>query len=331
MIPMKKCSILSRAKWCRLFQPYCRDAGAKQVWGVTPGVAMRFIAASNFCLIAGLLGSFAHADRRVISLQGGCIAPSAPNENIRLDVMHVTFRSKRDTYSVDARYRLFNTGETTTVTVGVPKYGRPDRDEPSYYGEPVVRDFIAFDAWVNGRNAEFVEVRDFTTDPSARPVVGYYPDGNQPKETRWMKKRITFTGKATTTIRVRYEAHYHNYYFHSGILVESGYYHDSVGRYWNDKIKRATFVSDITDINGAVCGWCSYGGRVALTNFISVDEIRQWEPSSDSCHGIDGSWEGAKWRKWGPFGPWFGRGGHKAPTPCNIDWDEFLKGPLNKK
>lgn len=237
MIPMKKYSILSRMKRRRLCRPHCRDADAKQARGGIPRVAMRYASAVLLCLIAGLLGSFAHADRPVISLQGGCIAPSAPNENIRLDVMSVTFRSKRDSYLVDARYRLFNTGKTVTVTVGVPKYGRPDRDEGFHSSKPVVRDFIGFDAWVNGEKAEFVEVRNFFTNPSARPVGGYC-HGNQSAETCWMIKRVTFTGKATTIIRVRYEAYYHNHWFHSGKLLESGYYHDSVGRYWKDKIKK---------------------------------------------------------------------------------------------
>jgi hypothetical protein len=238
MIPMKKCSIRSGGKGYHLSRPNCRDAGAKQARRVVPGVALRYVSAVMLCFIVGLFGSSACAERPVISLQGGCIAPSAPNENIRLDVMHVTFRSKRDSYSVDARYDLFNTGETTTVTVGVPKYGRPDRDLDRDSGERVVRDFIGFYAWVNGKQAEFVEVRDFFADPGARPIGGYcYP--NKRSETRWMTKRVTFAGKATTAIRVRYEAYYHNHYYQKFQLEESGYYHDSVGRYWKDKIKRA--------------------------------------------------------------------------------------------
>jgi hypothetical protein len=305
MIPMKKCSILSRAKGRRLCRPYCRDAGAKPARRVSPGVAMRYLPAVILCLIAGLLGSFAHADPPVISLQGGCIAPSASNENIRLDIMSVTFRSKRDSYVVDARYHLFNTGDTTTVTVGIPKYGRTDRQWDYHSGEPVIRDFIAFDAWVSGRKAEFVEVRDFFTDPNARPVGGYCRHGNDPTESRWMIKQVTFTGKATTFIRVRYEAHYHNHNFISWKLLDSGYYHDSVGRYWKGKIKKATFVLDTTDIKGDVYGW--YSGQRAFTDFISVDEIRQWEPSSRSFRLIPGSGQAAQWRK---------SQLKAAPTPC---------------
>jgi hypothetical protein len=307
MIPMKKCSILSRAKGRRLCRQNCRDVAAKLARRVLPGAAMRCALAMIFCVIAGLLNAFAHVERPVINLQGGCITPSAPNEHIRLDVMRVIFRAKRDSYSVDASYHLFNTGKTTTVTVGVPKYGRSDRDQEYHSGEPIVRDFLGFDAWVNGRKAEFVEARDFFTDPSAQPVGGYC-HGDKKSETRWMTKRVTFTGKATTVIRVRYEAHYHIQSGISGFVYDAGYYHVSVGRYWKDRIKRATFVSDITDINDDRIR--SYEGWVAFTGFLGVSEIRQWEPSSRSYKEIIGSWEGANWK-----GPW--KRGPKAPTPCD--------------
>jgi hypothetical protein len=261
----------------------------------------------------------------VISLQGGCIAPCAPNENIRLDVMRVTFRSKRDTYSVDARYNLFNTGETTTVTVGVPKFGRPDRgQEQSRHGfEPLVRDFIGFDAWVNGRKAEFVEVGDFFTDPGARPVGGYCRQRNELTETRWMVKRVTFTGNATTFIRVRYEAFYHNHFWMSGQLIDYGRYHDSVGRYWKDKINRAFFVTDTADINSFTeldFAALHHGIQrvAAFMDFISVDEVRQWEPSPRSFRRIPGSYEAAQWKRIGTRYHRLPSGAKHpaAPTPC---------------
>jgi hypothetical protein len=307
MILMKKCSIFLRAKRRSFRRLNSWDAGSKQARRVIPRAAMRYVSAVILCVFAGLLNAFAHVERPVINLQGGCIAPSAPNEDIRLDVMRVTFRAKRDSYSVDARYHLFNTGDTVTVTVGVPKYGRPDREEEFQRGEPIVRDFLGFDAWVNGREAEFVVSRDFFTEPSVRPVGGYC-HGDKKSETRWMTKRVTFTGKATTVIRVRYEAHYHIQSGISGFVSDAGYYHVSVGRYWKDKIKRATFVTDITDLNEDRIR--SYGGWVAFTGFLGVSEIRQWEPSSRSYKEIIGSWEGANWK-----GPW--KRGPKAPTPCD--------------
>lgn len=341
MILMKKCSIFSRAKEYHLCRPNCRDSGWKHARRALPGMAMRYLPAVILCLITGLFGSFAHAERPVISLQGGCIAPSTPNENIRLDDMHVTFRSKRDSYTVDARYELYNTGETTIVTVGVPKYGRTDRGEDHHAGEPIVRDFIGFDAWVNGRKTEFVEVRDFFTDPSARPVGGYCRQRNDPTETRWMMKRVTFTGKATTFIRILYEAHYHNRYWTSGQLLDRGYYHDSVGRYWKDKIERASFVTDTAHTNSNTHGIRNdyYGIRrvVAFTNFISVDEIRQWEPSSRSYRIIPGTALAAEWRKKG-YNPWMvliwgiepGDNQDAAPTPCDIDIGEWGKRVLER-
>jgi hypothetical protein len=277
------------------------------------------IQALFFCLIASFLSSAAHAEGRVISLQGGCIAPSAPSDSIRLDEINVTFRSKRDSYSVNAYYRLFNTDKTTKVKVGVPKYGRPDRDEPTYFGELIVRDFIEFAVSINGRKVEFIEVSDFYTDPSARPVGGYCRQRGYPTETRWMMKEVTFKGKATTTIHVYYEAYYHNTYFHSGILYEEGRYHDSVGRYWKKKIEKAIFVNDITDIKGAVCPWTHFLGReAALSSFISVDQIMEWEPLAGSFQAIPGSWAGAKLR----VGAFLGPSGY---TPCDSDLAKRLR------
>ncbi|MFC1835111.1 hypothetical protein ACFL2Q_10285, partial [Thermodesulfobacteriota bacterium] len=207
-IPNKNCSIVPRAKVGHLCRPNSADSGAKSARLVSQETVMRYLPALIFCVIGGGLWFFpnpAHPDDLIfqeIRLQGGCIAPQAPNENIRLDVMQVTIRGKRDSYSVDGVYHLFNNGETTTVEMGVPKYGRPDEGLDVHSGEPIVRDFLGFDAWVNGRKAAFVEVRDFFTDPRARPVGGYC-HGDEQSETRWMVKKVTFTGKATTTIRVR--------------------------------------------------------------------------------------------------------------------------------
>jgi hypothetical protein len=248
--------------------------------------------------------------------------------------MRVTFRSKRDSYTVDALYYLFNTGKTTTVAVGVPKYGRPDRGET--WPEPIVRDFISFDTWVNGRESQFVEVRDFFTGPSLRPVGGYC-HGNELSETRWMTKQVKFPEKSTTAIRIRYEALYHNRNWHSGQFLDSGYYHDSVGRYWKDKIERAFFVTDTTDIDlhmylKSAASFMGIPQVVTYTDFISVDEVEQWEPSARSFRLIPGSYKAAQWRFIGS-GNFVLVPGQKhtvAPTLCDIGRERPLKAPMMK-
>lgn len=246
-----------------------------------------------------------------IRLQGGCISPSAPNNKIRLDFMKVTIRGKRDSYSVDADYHLFNTGGYTTLTVGVPKYGRAD--ECDLGDNYIVCDFLGFEAWINGEKEEFVEISDFFTDPNARPIGGYcrhlhyncvsLKDGT---ETRWMSKNITFPEKATTTIRIRYEARYHNYYFGMGNFLESGYYLCSTAKRWKGKIRKAIFIIDTTEIG--VNKHIAYGPgglRWAPTNAMSRVEIRDYEPEPGCYHMIPGSLDGGLWRgsRYSPSAP----------------------------
>jgi hypothetical protein len=158
-----------------------------------------------------------------------------------------------------------------------------------------VRDFISFDTWVNGKKSQFVEVRDFFKDDSVRPVGGYC-HMDKPSETRWMTKRLSFAGKAITTIRVQYEALYQNHHWQSGQYWDSGYYHVSVGRYWKDKIKKATFVADFYDINESILGEYCYASRVPLNKLVHVTQVLQWEPSLMSYKPIFGSFEAANWR-----------------------------------
>jgi hypothetical protein len=72
---------------------------------------MRYILALLSCLKTCCLGSFPNpsqthtASLRVpeIALQGGCITPAAPSESVRLDLMQVVIRLKRDSYSGGGR------------------------------------------------------------------------------------------------------------------------------------------------------------------------------------------------------------------------------------
>lgn len=268
---------------------------------------MRCILALTSCLIAGCLGSFPNpgqthmASRKVpeIALHGGCITPAAPSESVRLDLMQVVIRQKRDSYSVDALFHLFNTGETTTETVGIPKYGTTDENwgtvAPWRAAEPRVCDFLRFDAWIDGQKTEFAEARRFYRDPSARPIGGYrkYPWGKR-SDTRWMVKEVTFAGKATTIIRVRFEARYRNLVAGANPF-DDGFYHSWTGRYWKDKIRKATFVMDTTDIGEERGGPGSDMSPAARrpTRTINRVEMRNYEPPVGTGIGILGTSVGA--------------------------------------
>jgi hypothetical protein len=217
--------------------------------------------------------------------------------------MDVTVRCKRDSYLVDADYHLFNTGETTAITVGVPKFGRTDESE----SDTVFIDFLGFDAWVNDRKAEFVEVRHFFTDSNTRPIGGYC-HMSKASETLWMTKEVTFKGETSTKLRVLYEALYDNVYQSVGWFNEKLYYHYSTGRFWKGNIKKATFVVDNTDTRR---GTAAAGSGWPLTNTLGRWEVREFAPSP-----------GRAWTTWGAdlVGAW--RRGTRyvpAPTPCSLE------------
>ncbi|MEW6351608.1 MAG: ankyrin repeat domain-containing protein [Thermodesulfobacteriota bacterium] len=236
--------------------------------------------------------------------RGGCIAPAAPSETIRLDLMEVTFQLKRDTYSVDAVYHLFNAGETATVMVAVPKevWGRvydTFRDN-TVYGRKSLRnpdrDFPRFDVWVNGRKTEFEEVCDLSSGPLAR-IFERYIRGLWSRgwgaPTRWMTGKVTFAGETVTTIRVRYQAFMQRQMIGGLPTDPSGYYLWGTGQNWKGRIGKATFVINSTDLGkerGAMdtpifpCPRC-------LTKTIARLEIREFEPSDGTFLQVTSGWQ----------------------------------------
>ena len=97
---------------------------------------------------------------------GGGISPKSPHPAIRLDDQEVIVRLKPYTYTVDAIFHLFNTGETSTEWIGFPKNstGR----SPGPLGR--VDDFIRFEGSVNGQTIAFTEERDLIKGARATQV-----------------------------------------------------------------------------------------------------------------------------------------------------------------
>jgi hypothetical protein len=217
-----------------------------------------------FCLIAAgftLQPNPNHADLAPVAVKEGHVLPLAPHETIRLDYEEVSMRLRKTGYTVDATFRFFNTGETMTQWVGVPKHV----DDISM--SPFTLDFDEFGAWVDGRPALFSEADDVTHPLS--------PDGRYVGDRRWMIGQVTFRGHATTNIRIRYEA--------GSVPV---YYVFGTGRYWKDQIGKAAFTIDTTDL-GDIKEIMSFrfpaapGPRTITKNVVRY-ELGNFEPERDA-------------------------------------------------
>jgi hypothetical protein len=174
----------------------------------------------------------------VITLSGGVIAPASPQENIRMDSMEIKLRLNAGSYDVDAAFHLFNTGEATTEWIGFPKQGKTFR----YVSDPnhrVVREFIRFEGWVNGRKELFREKRPFLRGNSCSFPEPTLTDYSQ--ETRWMAKKIVFPQDAFTTVRIRYEAPYSSFR-ERGLPGDIGLFHIGPRQYWKGRTATAEIV-----------------------------------------------------------------------------------------
>lgn len=204
-------------------------------------------------LIAGAFLCFPNrgmTNQTPLFVEGGAVSPKSEHETVRMDSEQVIIRLGRFTYTVDATFHLFNTGETVTKWVGFPK-----RRVKLIDGR-LSPDFLRFDTWVDGRHAEVTELRD----PHAADV-GFWERLMGPLRDRlrlsiyryarrgyirneWMAQRVAFPRHARTTIHTIYEAEY-PYRGHRRAVYIFG-----TGRYWKGGIGEATFVIDCTGVGG---------------------------------------------------------------------------------
>jgi hypothetical protein len=204
-------------------------------------------------LIAGAFLCFPNrgmTDQTPLFVEGGGVSPKSEHETVRMDSEQVIIRLGQETYTVDAVFHLFNTGETVTEWVGFPK-----RRIKLIVGGSAQPDFVRFDTWVDGRHVEVTELPDPHADVSfweervaplydrLLPSVyrftrrGYMRNG-------WMAQRVTFPRHARTSIRTIYEAEYP----YRG--PRRAVYIFGTGRYWKGGIGEATFVIDCTGVGG---------------------------------------------------------------------------------
>ncbi|MBI5570214.1 MAG: hypothetical protein HY914_09745 [Desulfomonile tiedjei] len=201
--------------------------------------------------------------------RGGTVSPKSPHHTIRMASEQVIIRLKRNTYTVDAVFHFFNTGETTTEWVGFPRL-ETDTMTMTESMDRVGSEFVRYDAWVDGTKIPVEENSDFdkTVDGTKvevkeqrERVVEPGPDGRvasafdrrqpalglrsrrppPPKEPkgRWRVHHITFPGHATTTVSTSYEAYYSDYWD-----FLQAYYIVGTGGLWKDSIGKAVFVID---------------------------------------------------------------------------------------
>jgi hypothetical protein len=162
-------------------------------------------------------------------IKGGAASPKSPHQTIRLDSQEVIIRLKRFSYTIDATFRFFNTGKTSTEWTGFPKWVVSDK------GSTTDLDFIRFDGWVNGRQVKFTEERD------ASKIGEIHSAQNLPTlligTPRWLAHQVTFPSKERTTIRVTYEAPYNRV---SSDKYEAVYFFGT-GSLWKGNIGKAVF------------------------------------------------------------------------------------------
>jgi hypothetical protein len=189
-------------------------------------------------------------DQTPLHVVGGGATPKSQHETVRMDSEQVMIRLGQRSYTVDAVFHLFNTGETVTEWVGFPK--RRVKLIPRGLTPP---DFVRFDTRVDGRHVEVSELRDAHTLASLwEDLVSlryrldrliYLFPGHGPMRNVWMGQRVTFPRRTRTTIRTIYEAEY-SY----PVWPRGAWYVYGTGRYWKDGIGEATFVIDCTDVGG---------------------------------------------------------------------------------
>jgi hypothetical protein len=197
-----------------------------------------FTVSSLVCLTSSGAEEWPSYDVPFITLSGGVIAPASPQDSIRMDSMKIDILPQDRSYVVDAVFQLFNTGEATTEWIGFPKHG--EADPPVASRNRVIRDFIRFEGWVDGRKELFEEKSHFLTD-NRHPFPELMPAGLR-EETRWMAKEIVFPNNASTTVRIRYEAPYATCSDCSIRPYQGGSFYLGPGKYWKGSIAEVEIV-----------------------------------------------------------------------------------------
>lgn len=172
-----------------------------------------------------------------IDLKGNAAVSVPAPESIRMESQELVIRLARQYYEVDAVFRLFNTGKTSTQRIGFPKPGSGPYDYSTY-------GFVSFDAWIDGRKVGVLQERDVVEsrlgdhERSVAALTGSKPG--------YIVGEVTFPSGAVTTVRVRYRARYHKYSAYHQVSCGLG-----PGLFWQGNVKRVVVLIDASRVDGA--------------------------------------------------------------------------------
>lgn len=211
---------------------------------------------------------------------GGVVSPVSDNTSIRMDSEKVEIRLEQDSFSVDAEFIFYNTGETVTKLVGFPQANYVTVRE---YKRPT--NYMGLETWINGKKAKITN-----RGPDSKPMTGaeFYDKcrkGTIKKGARfpsreiklWLVCSVTFPGHAFTKMRTKYQSRY----FVTMFGQVRARYIVGTGRHWKDRIGRAVFIIDPSGVGGqknvkigiqkAPGPWLNSGG-------VLIREITNFEP-----------------------------------------------------
>lgn len=231
----------------------------------------------SWIMVLVLYHSAAIGDLAPLSQQasGGAASPVSDHASIRMDSEQVKIRLEKDSYSVDAEFIFYNTGETVTELVGFPKVNYlaiRQHEGPTNY--------MRFETWVNGEKAEILN-----SDPDCKPMtLRDFLDGAKKGTTfpsreinLWLVHRVKFPGHAYTTMRTKYESRY----FVPKFGPKEAIYIVGTGRHWKDRIGKAVFSIDCSRVGGTenVRSHLSMApGPRLISGGLLVHEIRNSKP-----------------------------------------------------
>lgn len=188
------------------------------------------------------LSSLSQADDAPIKRSySGTVKPTV-NSEIELSKELVVISPLTDIYIVDAKFELFNHGDSTTISVGFPE----TKDDF------VEENFLEFTTYVNGEKIEVT--------PSPWEVISENLDSKTVK--RWWAKEINFPANKYITIRVVYKTKYSIY------TTNFINYDFSTGRFWKNKIKEISIIIKFDDCKSNFFLYKSSG--MPLVNYDTV-------------------------------------------------------------
>jgi hypothetical protein len=193
-----------------------------------------------------LYGSAAIGDMAPLVQQesGGVASPVSDDARIRMDSEQVKIRMGKDSYSVDAGFIFYNTGETVTELVGFPKANYLTTRR---YKGPT--NYLRFETWVNGKKAKIINRYHYSKPMTSGDFYLHAKKGTMfpSQEIRlWLVHSVKFPGHAYTKIRTKYQSLYFDYF---GQLQAR--YIIGTGRHWKDRIGKAVFFIDCSGVGGA--------------------------------------------------------------------------------